>query len=70
MRYITTATRRVTIGQYVKGVKVAKANPDTEFSHGLTCWWPCTGAEIMKQFRQGMHERISQGIPYHKRGLL
>jgi hypothetical protein len=60
--------RRVTLAAYVQAIKLAKANPDTTFKHGLTAWWPCTGQEIMRQFRAGMHDRISQRIPYHLRG--
>lgn len=60
--------KTVTIGQYVKAVKMAKANLDAEFRYGLTCWWSCTGRDIMKQFRDGMMQRISDAIPYTKRG--
>jgi hypothetical protein len=56
------------VGDLVKSVKMAKKNPDAKFQHGLTCWWPCTGAAIVRQFRQGMHDRINQGIPYYLRG--
>lgn len=59
----------VTIGNYVKGIKLAKANPDMEFRHGLTCWWSCTGRDIMRQFREGMMQRISDAIPYNLRGV-
>ena len=68
-RVITTETRTVTLGQYLKAVKTAKANPDVEFDVGLSCWWPCTGREIMRQFRQGMHDRINQAVPCVRRGV-
>ena len=58
----------VTVAAYVKAVKMAKANPDTEFKQGLTCWWSCTGADIMKQFMRGVDDRINQGISYSDRG--
>lgn len=61
--------KTVTIGQYVKAVKMAKANLDGEFRYGLTCWWSCTGQDIMKQFRAGMMQRISDAIPYIQRGI-
>ena len=63
MRYITltAVSKRVTVSAYVKAVKVARANPAAEFKHGLTTWWPTTGAEIVKQFRAGMNDRISSG---------
>ena len=61
--------RRVTIGQYVQAIRLAKANPDEEFTTGLTTWWPTTGAEIMQQFRTGLHDRINQTVPYIERGI-
>jgi len=67
--YLPAINRRVSIGAYVKAIKLAKANPDAKFKHGLTCWWPCTGREIKVQFRRGIHDRINQAIPYAQRGL-
>ncbi len=60
--------KRVSLAAYLAAVKRAKANPLRTFTHGLTCWWPCTGEEIMRQFREGIHERINQAMPYSKRG--
>jgi hypothetical protein len=61
--------RSVPLGAYVRAIKLAKAHPDITFRHGLTAWWPCTGQEIMEQFRAGMHDRINQRIPYRLRGI-
>ena len=61
--------RQVTVGQYVKAIKLAQEHPNEEFKHGLTTWWPTTGKEIMSQFRCGLNERINEAIPYSKRGL-
>ena len=71
MRTITLPAidRTISLGSYLQGIRKAKANPDARFPHGLTCWWSCSGAEIMRQFRQGVHERINAGIPYSKRGM-
>ena len=66
--YIPAIEKHVTLGQYVKAVKLAIDNPKSEFKHGLTCWWPCKGADIQAQFLEGVQERISQGIPYIQRG--
>ena len=66
--YLPAIERRVSLKQYIAAVKLAKANPDKEFKHGLTCWWACTGAEIVKQFRRGMMERINDGQSYATRG--
>ena len=58
--YLPAVDRTVTVGQYVKAIRAAKAAPDAEFKHGLTCWWPCTGREIMRQFRAGVRDRAAQ----------
>lgn len=65
--HIAAVDRNVSIGQYVKGVKLAIANPDMEFKYGLTCWCPCTGKDIREQFLDGLMDRINQNIPYVKR---
>ena len=72
MRTITLPAidRTVTLRQYLDAIKIAKSRPSDTFKHGLTCWYPCTGADIMQQFRKGMHDRISQGIPYNQRGII
>ncbi len=70
MIFLPAIERRVTLGQYIKAVKAAKAQPDTEFKHGLTTWWPTTGEEIVRQFRKGMNERISDAHPYMKRNAI
>ena len=56
------------LGAYIDAIKWAKANPMFEFLHGLTTRWPTTGAEILRQFRHGMQDRINQDISYHLRG--
>ena len=56
--------RSVPLKTYLAGVRLAKANPDAEFKTGITCWWPCTGREIVKQFFDGVQDRINQAIPY------
>ena len=67
--FLPAIERRVSLGDYVKAIKLAKANPEMRFKHGLTCWWPATGAEIMQQFRAGMTDRINQAVPYIDRGM-
>ena len=67
--YMPAINRSVTLGQYCKAVKLAKDNPDAEFKHGLTCWYSCKGKDIVKQFLQGVHDRINQGISYSQRGI-
>lgn len=66
--YCPAVEKRVSLRAYIRGIRLAKANPDAEFAQGLTCWWPCTGREIMGQFLAGVHDRINQAIPYAQRG--
>lgn len=58
----------VSLGAYVKAIKMARDNPEVEFKHGLTTWWPTTGREVMRQFRDGVNDRINQGVAYSQRG--
>lgn len=69
MRHVTlpATNRRVSITSYVAGIKLAKANPDMDFKHGLTTWWPTKGRDIVKQFREGMNQRINDQVPYINR---
>jgi len=65
---LTAMNKTVSMAAYVKAVKMAIANPDVEFKYGLTCWWPCTGAEVRQQFYEGIQDRINQAVPYSQRG--
>ncbi len=62
--YLPAIDRTVSLKQYIAAVKTAKANPNACFKHGLTCWWSCTGRDIMRQFFAGVQDRINQAIPY------
>lgn len=66
--YLPAVNRRVSLGAYVAAIKRAKASPDLEFKHGLECWWPTTGREIVAEFRAGMTDRINAGIRAIDRG--
>jgi hypothetical protein len=68
--YLPAVNKRVSLAAYVVAIKIAKAQPNKEFKHGLDCWWSCTGAEIVAQFREGMQHRINEGIPAILRGQL
>ena len=61
--------KKVPLGAYVAAIKTAKANPTQTFKTGLTCWWSCTGAEILGQFTAGMMDRINAGVSYSARGV-
>lgn len=60
--------RWVPLRVYVDAVRRAKANPEVEFRHGLSSWWPTRGRDVVRQFRRGMHERINEAVPYMSRG--
>lgn len=66
--YLAAIERRVTLGAYCRAVRLAKAHPDAEFKHGLATWYPTKGADIVRQFRSGIHDRINAGIPAIDRG--
>lgn len=68
MRYVTVLGKAIPLGAYVKGVKAAIANPDAEFKTGLTSWWPTSGAQVRRQFMEGIMDRINEGISYNERG--
>lgn len=65
--YIAGIERSVSLRDYIIAIKKAKEYPDTKFDHGLTTWWPTLGREIVRQFVDGVHNRINQGIPYNER---
>ena len=44
-------------------MKAAKAKPEATFKTGLDTWWPTTGAEIRRQYRRAVHDRINRAIP-------
>lgn len=71
MKYISlpAINKRVSLANYIMGIQKAKANPTKPFKHGLTCWYSCTGEDIMKQFMDGINDRINQAIPYSERGI-
>ena len=60
--YLPALSMSVGMDDFTKAIRYAKAHPKTVFHHGLTTWRRTSGAEIVKQFRDGVHERISQGI--------
>lgn len=67
--YLPAVEKTVTLTAYIKAIRFAQANPTITFEHGLTTWWPTTGEEIMRQFREGVMDRINQAIPYIQRGV-
>lgn len=68
MIFLPAIGKHIPLGIYLDGIRKAKANPETEFKHGLGSWWPTTGAEIMRQFRREIDDRINKAVPYNIRG--
>ena len=69
--YLPAIERTIPLQTYVNAIKRVKSLPlESVYPQGLTTWWPTTGEEIMEQFRRGMNERISAGIPYSQRGVV
>ncbi len=66
--FLPALNRTVSLAAYLTAVRDAKAHPATTYAHGLTTWWPTTGAEIRRQFLRGLMERINAGVPYLQRG--
>lgn len=60
---IPAINRTVSIPAYIAAIRKAKANPTATFPHGLTTWWPTTGAEIVAQFTRERNERITAARP-------
>lgn len=63
--------RRIPLAVYVAAWRrVRAAPPDTRF-RGSPCGWSGveeTAAEILRQFRAGMDDRINRHMPWHGRG--
>lgn len=69
-RVIHTASGTVTIGQYVQAWRTVKAAPEgQEFKSSLNGWWPATREEILREFSEGVQDRINQHVPYMQRGI-
>ena len=60
-RYVSLPAvgRRIPLGVYVAGWKLAKTHPERTFRHGLNHGNPTTGARALHEFREGMHDRIN-----------
>lgn len=66
--YLPAIEKSVTLKAYLAAVKHAIANPTAEYKHGLTSWWTTSGAEIRRQFLEGVHARINDRTSYSVRG--
>ncbi len=59
--HLPASTKTVSVGQYVQAWKDCKAAPvGTEYNHGLCGWSPTTRERILREFEEGMHDRINR----------
>lgn len=66
--HLRATSRRIPVPVYVAGIKAAIANPDQIFKHGLTNWWPTAGADIRREFREALADRINARDPRRPAG--
>jgi hypothetical protein len=61
VKVIKSCAGTVTLGAYVRGWKAVKAAaPGTMFKRSLCGWWPASREEILKQFSEGVNDRINK----------
>lgn len=61
--------RAVSLGAYVRAWRAVAALPaEQEVKHGLTGWWSDTAGSVLRQFRDGLHDRINRHVPGFGRG--
>lgn len=66
---IVVRGRQVDVRDYAKmWRRVQEAPPGSTFKESLRGWWPVTREELLEQFREGMHDRISLHMPGYKKG--
>lgn len=61
--------REVDVRDYAKmWRRVQQAPPGVTFKESLRGWWPISREELLEQFRDGMHDRISRNMPHYGKG--
>ena len=57
----------LTIGQYLSVIRKVKSMPlDTHYPQTFCSWAGGTGHKIMREFMDGIQDRINRNIPYSK----
>jgi hypothetical protein len=54
--------RQVTLGNYVQAWKLALNAPDSAVFNKAFTWYPQTKTEVLREFRNGLHDRINRRI--------
>jgi len=57
---IRSATREITLKEFMNGWRNCKRYPQAVFKHGLTGFLPKTGTEIRREYLEKLHERINE----------
>ena len=60
--------RRVSLGQYVRAVRIAKANPEAWFPQTLCSWAGGRGQTVTAEFVEGLLDRINRHNPAYGHG--
>lgn len=61
--------KTVTLAAYVRGIRLCKASPPkTTFKQGLCGWWPEPRETILREFMEGVHDRINQHVAGYGQG--
>lgn len=48
------------LGRYCEVVRMAKTNFDARWRRSFGGFWPATSADILREFREGVHDRINK----------
>jgi hypothetical protein len=70
MIYCPGPDRWITIGQYVAIIRKVKSLPlETEYPQTFCSWAGGNGHKILREFWEGIQDRINQAVPYKYRGM-
>ena len=58
--FIPSVSSYISTGEYIKVWKVCKANPEKEYKQTITMWSGGTGADVLREIMDGIHDRINQ----------
>ena len=51
---------QMSIPDFIKAIQKAKANPELMFSRSIKGWWPATGREILREYREMVNDKINR----------
>jgi hypothetical protein len=60
--------KKLSLARYMLIVKTAKENPDKMFSQSFCSWSPETGETIIKEWMDGINDRINAKDPRYPQG--